>query len=105
MPAPPPPPAPPGPPALEDLALAALATHIAHASSLAGLPTGLALRLWHAVLARGGLTPPILALFRRLGDAEVDAAAAAVVTDEHAWAPPILGGGHRAWLGDKPPWQ
>ena len=94
-----------GPPTLESLALAALARHITHASSLAGLPEDLSLRCWHAVLARGALTPAVLTLFKNLGHPAVDSAAAAVVRDEHAWTPPILFGGHRAWLGDKPPWQ
>jgi hypothetical protein len=96
-----------GPPPLEDLALATLARHIACVSpgaSLAGLPDHVALRLWAAVLASGGLTPAVLALFRCLSP-EVIAATAATVADPDAWAPPVLAGqGHRGWLGDAPPW-
>ena len=98
-------PGPCGPPALEDLSLAALATHIAAAPSLAGLPEELTLRLWHAVLARGGLTPGVLRVFTALGHESVNTAAASAVVDAHAWTPPILSGGHRPWLGDKPAWQ
>jgi len=94
-----------GPPSLEQLALGTLARHIRHVShnGLAGLPDDLALRLWAAVLAEGRLCPPVLALFRSLSP-EAAAATAGTVPDPDAWAPPVVGGGGRAWLGDRPPW-
>lgn len=95
-----------GPPSLEDLSLAVLAKHIRAVSDggLVGqLPDHLALRLWSAVIASGALTPSVLRLFQALSP-EVVAATAGRVADPDAWAPPVLAGQGRAWLGDRPPW-
>jgi hypothetical protein len=94
-----------GPPSLEDLSLAVLAKHIKAVSDdgLVGLPDPLALRLWSAVLASGALTPSVLRLFQALSP-EVVAATAGRVADPDAWAPPVLAGQGRSWLGDRPPW-
>ena len=93
----------PGPPSLEALALDALATHIAAAPSLGGLSEPLAIALFDRVLARGRLTPRVLAAFLATGHTGVRDRAAAVVVDPLS-GPPVVPVPARGWLGDAPGW-